>query len=1014
MTFPIRVFIFGSCVSRDFLDISSANNFKLVDYYARSSFASIGAKPILDEKLLSKIESKWQRSMVARDLEKNVFNGLSKANYDVILVDLIDERFNLAKIRGSLCTISTEYKKHQDVNSYKKIAFDSEEKFESWRRGFDKFIDMLKSIDAVDKLRVNKVYWADRIDGGEGFSEELSPYAQRNNNMLERMYDYIGSYININQFLNYPRNVLVAARSHKWGVQPFHYVDDFYFYTKKSLEITIPKKDNKPSISNKGKVFPDLLSAYKSIKNGEFFIHVDGVMYPFKWNLSAGIHRPVVFFTPGRTIRGKPVPIFQRAKYFDELEGYNCVSCFDPTLFKDAEMNLAWFQGEKKRFYAIELAKLWRDFVNKVKIHNNKILYYASSGGGIPAFFLAKGTPNATLFMSNVQTDVRDYDPRTLDKLVEVAFGNEMAYVESASPNQNRFSINGHSGPFNLIYAQNVVDLFHYERHYKKWRNETDLSFFNTVKFIEYDDPVSGHGPLDASAEVDIIRGILEGTEYDSVFPQVKVEIIYPEKKRRVEKLSVNIEHSAFPTIKITFPIDWNLDPYQSKNWRHHLNSLRWLRSFGKEEKKSIIMDFYNYHFVNKKSNPYFDTRRGDHTIAIRIDSILHLREGFEKCSEINDLLSIILKNDIASLLKNDVYQENNHGLMADMAIIHALKVGMKLSPDLINKVHGRLLKTLVKMYDQEGVCLEHSVSYQEYNLAILGDIRKNLPMESAAHSLIDKIFAKSREFLGYHLLDNGQYIPIGDSFRHPNLNVLNQAYGFKDSQLALAPFAKSDGVFYAKSGYFIYRNAESGTHISLVSAWHSHVHKQNDELSIFLYHKGHIVFDDPGYTDSKKWSEILSLKSQQWHSNFWIEGFDWSDVRLQPTGSEVKLLNDNPISVIAKQSRHNGFELVRNLEISKRRVLINDTVTGEETHDVFIRHQFLLADVVPLINGNSVSFFSKHKSDCIAKIEVVGTGTWVIEDAERVGEDRRDMTSCNLLVYRSLARELRFIVDLC
>ncbi|EXJ10630.1 DUF6270 domain-containing protein [Nitrincola nitratireducens] len=525
MTSPIKIFIFGSCVSRDFIEISGAKNFKLVEYYARSSFASINAKPIKDEQLLSKIDSKWQRLMVARDLHKNIFNDLLKNNYDTILIDLIDERFNLAKIDGSFCTISTEYKKNQE-KKFNAISFDSEEKFEHWKLGFEKFIKTLESIGAVNKLRVNRVWWVDQIDRGNLFSEEISAYIQRNNKMLDRMYAYIAKFININQFLDYPRDVLVSASNHKWGVQPFHYVDDFYNYTKKSLEISLLSKIEMPINQNSGKVFPDLFSAYKALKIGVFFINRDGVMYPFKWDMSAGIEYPIVFFTPGRTIRGKPTPIFQRSKYFDALEGYNCVSCFDPTLFKDDEINLAWFQGEKKKFYALELAKLWQEFVIKLKINTGKILYFGTSGGGIPGFYLAKSTPNSNLFMSNVQTDVRDYDPRALIKLVQVAFGGDMKYVENASDNQNRFSINGHSGPFNLIYAQNKADVFHYERHYKRWRSETSLSFFKSVKFIEYDDPDTGHAPLDAKSEIQIIKGILENKTYDFIFPNAKIELM--------------------------------------------------------------------------------------------------------------------------------------------------------------------------------------------------------------------------------------------------------------------------------------------------------------------------------------------------------------------------------------------------------------------------------------------------------------------------------------------------------
>lgn len=765
--------------------------------------------------------------------------------------------------------------------------------------------------------------------------------------------------------------------------------------------------------NNSGKVFPDLYSAYKSVKKGEFFVHFDGVMYPFKWDMLAGLDAPMVFFTPGRTIRGKPVPIFQRSSYFDLLDGYNCVSCFDPTLFKDSEINLAWFQGDRKRFYALEIAAIWAKFVEKMQIDAAKILYYGSSGGGIPGFHLAKLTPNSTLYISNVQTDIRNYDSRALKKLVEVSFGGDFDYVDNAGEKQNRFSVNGHSGGFHLVYSQNKADSFHYENHYKKWRRETSLSFFKSVKFIEYDDPDTGHGPLGAKLEVKIIRGILGGEEYDDVYPRASIETMQLEKKRSFPHQQVIIKHSAFPALKATFPIDWNQDPYQSKNWRHHLNSLRWITSLKREVKEAVVIDFYNYHVVKKKKNPYYNTRRGDHAIAIRIGVFSEIRKGFDSSSKVCPLIDELLNNDISTLLREDVYQENNHGLMADVAIIRAINEGCSLSSDVSSLVYKRLYATLSKMYDEEGVCLEHSISYQEYNLSILADIKEIVPAGSFVHPFIDKVLVKSKQVLGSFFLNNGQYIPIGDSFRLPNKKILNKVYGDENPIEAFSPFSHDSGVFYSQSGYFAIRNEIEGSHLSLVSGWNSKVHKQNDELSIFLYHKEHIVFDDPGYTDFKPWDEIIDLKSEKWHSNFWVEGYEWSDVCASPVGSEITLLNEYPASVLAKSSRQKGFDLSRSLRVDKKKILITDTVDCESEVSFIARHQFLLSDVFSIIYDDVVVLLSKFDKEEVARIKVVGRGRWEVQKGKRVDSDRRRLSSAELLVYFSDGKEVEFVVEM-
>ncbi|MCK7575314.1 MAG: hypothetical protein MZV65_05130 [Chromatiales bacterium] len=118
--------------------------------------------------------------------------------------------------------------------------------------------------------------------------------------------------------------------------------------------------------------------------------------------------------------------------------------------------------------------------------------------------------------------------------------------------------------------------------------------------------------------------------------------------------------------------------------------------------------------------------------------------------------------------------------------------------------------------------------------------------------------------------------------------------------------------------------------HLSLVSGWHSHVHKQNDELSVCLYYRDHIIFDDPGYTDGKPWDEILEFKSEKWHSNFWVEGILWAAVTEEPKGSKIDCPCENPITVQAKASRQLGLELARSITLNDLEVVIDDRVLGD------------------------------------------------------------------------------------
>ena len=110
MNGPARLLIFGSCVSRDILNYPhDKTQLVLVDYYARCSIASLGLQPIEIPSTVQNISSKFQRRMVERDIRKDFLKDLAGLQFDVLLIDLIDERLNLyIEPGGKACTLSSE------------------------------------------------------------------------------------------------------------------------------------------------------------------------------------------------------------------------------------------------------------------------------------------------------------------------------------------------------------------------------------------------------------------------------------------------------------------------------------------------------------------------------------------------------------------------------------------------------------------------------------------------------------------------------------------------------------------------------------------------------------------------------------------------------------------------------------------------------------------------------------------------------------------------------------------
>ena len=234
MNSPIRLLIFGSCVSRDILTYPHDNTqLALVDYYARCSIASLGTGPIEMPSAVQRIGSKFQRRMVERDIRKDFLNDLSRLQFDVLLFDLIDERFNLyLEPEGRACTLSGELLSSgflKDVGRGLTITSGSEEFWRLWEAGWLILLNKLKGLGVLDRLRVNQVRWSTRTENGGSFEPDFSDsQVDAANQFLDRMYQRISADIPSEQVLRFDHALMTGSMAHKWGTSPFHYVDAYY------------------------------------------------------------------------------------------------------------------------------------------------------------------------------------------------------------------------------------------------------------------------------------------------------------------------------------------------------------------------------------------------------------------------------------------------------------------------------------------------------------------------------------------------------------------------------------------------------------------------------------------------------------------------------------------------------------------------------------------------------------------------------------------------------------------
>lgn len=131
--------------------------------------------------------------------------------------------------------------------------------------------------------------------------------------------------------------------------------------------------------------------------------------------------------------------------------------------------------------------------------------------------------PQASVYLSNIQTDPRKYYPKFYRQLTRVAFAG-MSDDEIDSKYGERLSSYGWDGDFSVTYAQNAADEFHYHHHYLPYmeaQQREDLQ--KRIQFLIYHDPASGHGVLPRASELSIIEAMHRRLDIASLLPEGRV-----------------------------------------------------------------------------------------------------------------------------------------------------------------------------------------------------------------------------------------------------------------------------------------------------------------------------------------------------------------------------------------------------------------------------------------------------------------------------------------------------------
>lgn len=235
------IVILGSCVARDSMEMNneiSPLKLNVLEYIGRNSIASLDSKPVEYPAGLESLPSAFLTKCITYDLQKktteHLVNALTKER--ILLLDFMDERFDLIETKGTFITNSWDYretalcKTHIVPDLIHK--FYSQFKLDLWKASFTRFLEKVTQVASLQNIIVfappmTRIFYREK---DLVVFDELKYKTNEYNEMLDCMRLYIEhNHPDIKVIEPLPWMLFCDYR-HKWGGHPYHYNNYLYMY----------------------------------------------------------------------------------------------------------------------------------------------------------------------------------------------------------------------------------------------------------------------------------------------------------------------------------------------------------------------------------------------------------------------------------------------------------------------------------------------------------------------------------------------------------------------------------------------------------------------------------------------------------------------------------------------------------------------------------------------------------------------------------------------------------------
>lgn len=275
--------ILGCCVSRDVFNLLiEQKEAQVLRYIWSNPISFFSKKPIekIDENVLGSYDlNGFHKRNLRCDYNKETLDYIFSRKSDYLVIDTLNSRFRLLEKDGHTVSLSNplfhdSVKREKlmldfGLGDYKTIsAYDISEK--EWTTCFEKMIDEILLHYTADQIILFEFYGVERYltkdkSGSRAFGSESVNQARCYNSLAKKLNEVLKSHIADIHVVEFPENVM-AIQGHRLGTHPLHYMDEYYEYAAKAVEIITEKlsiNEEKIKISELRDHYSKIFGLYK-------------------------------------------------------------------------------------------------------------------------------------------------------------------------------------------------------------------------------------------------------------------------------------------------------------------------------------------------------------------------------------------------------------------------------------------------------------------------------------------------------------------------------------------------------------------------------------------------------------------------------------------------------------------------------------------------------------------------------------------------------------------------------